>query len=67
MALSRYFTDEDLEAQLRLQFPYDEMWDVDFKTVFNHIIDTGTDLELRFRGRLFRIDRVTGSVSEVKT
>ena len=66
MALSDYFTDEDLESQLRSQFDYDEMWDVDFKTIFNHIQDIGSVLELRFRGKVFHIDKVTASVTEVK-
>ena len=63
--LSPYFTDEDLEHQLRLQFDYDEMFDMDFKTVFNQVEDVGDSLELRLRNRLFSIDKITGVVEEI--
>ena len=64
--ISRYFTDEDLEQSLRMHFPYEQMWDVDFKTVFSHIKDTGKYFTLRFRGKVFSIDKVTGSVVKVE-
>ena len=64
--ISIYFTDEELESQLRMQFPYDEMYDMDFKTIFSHIEDVGDYLKLRLRGRVFNIDKITGVVSEVK-
>ena len=64
--ISEYFTDEDLEQQLRLQFDYDEMWSMDFRSVFNQITDTGDVLQLKLRNRTFNIDKVTGGVSEVK-
>ena len=63
---SPYFTDEDLEQSLRLMFEYDEMWDMDFRTVFNQITDEGDYFQLRLRGRVFRIDKITGGVSEVE-
>ena len=31
MVVSEYFSDDDLESQLRLHFDYEEMWDIDFK------------------------------------
>ncbi|WP_407415824.1 hypothetical protein [Methanobrevibacter sp.] len=65
MALSEWVTDDDICAQLRLQFDYDEMWDMDFKTVFSHVIDRGEDLYLELRGRKFSIDKITGAVTEV--
>ena len=64
--ISEYFTDEDLEQSLRLQFEYDEMWTMDFRSVFNQITDEGDYLQLKLRGRIFRIDKITGGVSEVK-
>lgn len=64
-SISEYFTDEDLEQQLRLQFDYDDMWDIDFKTVFTQIEDIGDVFQLRLRNRLFNIDKITGTVSEV--
>lgn len=63
--ISDYFTDEDLEQNLRTMFEYDEMFDMDFRTVFNQIEDTGEDYSLKLRGRTFKIDKITGSVEEV--
>ena len=65
--ISDYFTDEDLEQQLRLQFDDDNMWDMDFQTVFNQIEDIGDCLQLKLRGRVFNIDKITAGVTEVKT
>ena len=62
--VSEYFTDEDLEQQLRLQFNEEEMWDMDFKTVFSQIEDTGEFLQLRLRNKVFLIDKITGVVEE---
>ena len=66
MAIGDYFTDDELETQLRLQFDEEEQWDVDFKTVFNQIEDRGDDLYLEFRSRKFSIDKITGVVSEIE-
>ena len=63
--VSEYFTDEDLEQSLRLQFEYEEMFDRDFKTVFNQITEGDENyLQLKLRGRTFLIDRITGGVVE---
>ena len=64
--VSDYFTDEDLESNLRLEFEYEEMFDMDFRTVFNQIEDMGEFLQLRLRGRVFQIDKITGGVNEVE-
>jgi len=64
--ISDYFTDEDLEQSLRLQFDAEEMWTMDFKTVFSQIEDAGEVFQLRLRGRLFNIDKITGDAMEVK-
>lgn len=63
--ISDYFTDEDLEQGLRMEFDYEDMWDMDFKSVFSQIEDTGDCFRLKLKGRTFNIDYVTGSVSEV--
>ena len=63
--VSDYFTDEDLEQQLRLQFDESEMWDMDFRTVFSQITDIGDCFQLRLRGRVFNIDKITGGIVEV--
>ena len=65
--VSDYFSDEDLEQNLRAMFDYEAMFDMDFRTVFNQIEDTGEDYSLKLRGRSFRIDKVTGSVEEVES
>lgn len=65
MGIGDYFTDAELESQLRLQFDPEEQWDMDFRTVFNQIIDRGGDLYLRFRNREFSIDKITGAVTDI--
>ena len=65
--VSDYFTDEDLEQNLRTMFDYDEMFDIDFRTVFNQITEYDEDnFELKLRQRTFRIDKITGAISEVE-
>lgn len=64
--ISPYFSDENLCSQLRQQFDYDEMWDINFFTVFNQIIDRDTDFYLELRGKKFSIDKNTGVVKEVE-
>ena len=66
MALSEYFTDEDFISQLRLQFDYEEMWDIDFRTILNRVEDNGDKLYLEFRNRKFNIDKITGIITEVE-
>ncbi len=63
MAISEYFTDEDLCSQLRLQFDENQQYDMDFRTVFSHIVDRGGDLYLELRGKHFSIDKITGTVT----
>ncbi|MBQ3407984.1 MAG: hypothetical protein IJH12_02115 [Clostridia bacterium] len=67
MALSPYFTDEELISQIRLQFDYEDMWDIDFTTIFQTIEDIGDYFSLNFRNRCFRIDKITGIVIEVES
>ena len=63
--VSQNFSDEDLETQIRLQFPYSQMHDTNFKIFFNQITDEGEYFQLRLRGRVFRINKQTGEVREV--
>ena len=63
--VSPNFSDEDLETQIRLQFPYNQMHDTDFKIFFNQITDEGEYYQLKLRGRVFRIDKQFGEVTEV--
>ena len=63
--MSEFCTDEDIIDSLRLMFDYDEMHTVDWYTVLGQVEELDDDyLLLRFRGRVFKIDRLTGSVSE---
>jgi hypothetical protein len=64
--ISPYFTDEDLITQLNLQLPYEEQHTVDFTQLFHEIEDNGDTLQLRFRGTLYNIDKITGTVTEAK-
>lgn len=63
--ISEYFTDEDLESQLRMQFDEKEMWDIDFRVFFNQIEDIGDCFYLKLRGREFSIDKITGTVTDL--
>jgi len=64
--ISDYFTDEELETQIRQQFEPEEMWDIDFKTIFGQIEDNGGDyFELKLRNRTFHIDKITAAITEI--
>lgn len=65
MVVSEFFTDEDLESQLRLHFDNDSQWDIDFTAFFNQIVDRDVDFYLEIRGRKFSINKLTGCVTEV--
>ena len=65
MAISEYFTDEELISNLRLFFNESEMWDTDFRIWLNNIEDLESCFYLKLRGREFVIDKITGSVEEL--
>lgn len=65
MALTNTFSDEELISQLRMQFEREEMFDLDWKTIFNQIVERKNDYYLRFRRRELSIDKITGAVTEV--
>ena len=65
MAISPYFTDDDLISQLRVQFDVDEMYDFDFKQILGQVEERDNDYFLRFRGKQFSIDKITGGVTEL--
>lgn len=64
--ISDYFTDEDLVTQLTLQFDEEEMHTFNFKRIFHEIEDIGDCFQLRIRKRIFNIDKISGTVTEVK-
>lgn len=61
-----YFTVQELEQVLRTFFPYDEMFTIDFRPFISQMVDYGDFFRLEMRGRRFNVDKVTGSVTEVK-
>lgn len=65
MAVSEFFTDEDLCTQIRLQFDEDGQWDTDLRLFLNNVIDRGGDYYLEFRNRRFSIDKITGAVTDL--
>ena len=66
--ISEFFSDEELISQLRMFFNEDEQEHMDFKALLGQIteIDTNT-LELKVKGRIFRIDKIFCDVEEVET
>ena len=62
--ISPYFDDELVESQLMDFFSLDEMYTINFKLFFNTIIDVDEYLEMNIRGRIFYIDKETGTVTE---
>lgn len=60
-----YFTVQELEQVLRTFFPYDEMFTIDFRPFISQMEDYSDYYRLEMRGRVFRVDKVTGSVVEV--
>ena len=65
MSVSDYFTDEELESQLRLQYDDEEQWTIDYRLFFNQIEDTGDSLYLKINDREFSIDKITGEVTDL--
>lgn len=65
MSVSDYFTDEELESQLRLQYDDTEQWTIDYRLFFNQIEDTGDSLYLKINDREFSIDKITGEVTDL--
>lgn len=65
MSVSDYFTDEELEAQLRLQYDDTEQWTIDYRLFFNQIEDNGDSLYLKINDREFEIDKITGEVTDL--
>jgi hypothetical protein len=63
--VSDYFTDEDLECELRTFFEEEEMWSIDFKALFKQIEDfNDIYLTLKIKNRIFYINKITCEVEE---
>ena len=65
-SISPYFSDEDVCTQLRMQYSSDEMWNIDFNVLLKQVVEKGEVFELKIKDRLFRIDKITGGVTEVE-
>ena len=61
-----FFTVGELVQQLRCFFSYDEMFTIDFRPFISQMEDYGDYYRLKMRGRVFRVDKVTGIITEVK-
>ena len=64
-SLSRYASDEEICSLLRTFFDFDVMWSVDFMSLLSGAVEFPGFFELCVLGRVFRVDKVTGSVVEV--
>ena len=64
MAVSEFYSDDELISQLRMFF--DE--DIDYKACLSQVteVDDST-FEVKVKGRVFRFDKVLCGVEEVKT
>lgn len=66
ITLSPYFTDNQVVNQLRSYFSLTEMWNIDFYNLLSQAEDKGSYYELKIKDKVFRIDKITGGVVEVK-
>lgn len=66
--ISEYFSDEELISQIKMFFSEEEQEHMDFKALLAQLKEIDTDtLELRIKGRIFRIDTTFCDVEEVET
>ena len=65
ISLSPYYPDSRVVNELRGFFSLGDMWKIDFYNLLSQAEDKGDYFELRIMGRLFRIDKITGGVTEV--
>ena len=68
MAINDNFTIDELCTQIRLCFPYEEMYDFNPKQFISQMEESedGTHYTLRLRGKKLIIDKKTGSVWEAE-
>ena len=66
ISLSPYYPDSSVVNSLRPFFSLSEMWNIDFHNLLSQAEDKGEYFELRIMNRLFRIDKITGGVTEVE-
>lgn len=67
MALSAFFSDDEVISQLSAFFSLDEMFKIDFKACLSQVEDYDENLfYLKINGRNFIIEKITGIVEEVE-
>ena len=63
--VSDYFEDEDLINNLRTFFELEEMWKINFYALLTDIAELNDIyLQLKYKGRVFYIHKLTGDVTE---
>ena len=63
--LTRYVPDAEICSQLRMFFPLDLQWTIDFANLLSQAVDRGEYYTLRIMEKKFKIHKITGSVTEV--
>lgn len=67
MALSDYFTDDELISQLKMYFELEEMWNIDFNSCLSQVSEYNEDyFFLNIKNKNFIIEKITGIVQEVE-
>ena len=67
MALSDYFTDDEVVSQLQMYFELEEMWNMDFNSCLSQVTDYDENyFFLKIKDKNFIIEKITGIVEEVE-
>ena len=64
--LTAYVPDKEIASQLRMFFPLDLQWTIDFENLLSQAVDRGEYFTLQIMEKKFKIHKITGSVSEVE-
>ena len=64
--LTPYVPDKEIASQLRMFFPLDLQWTIDFENLLSQAVDRGEYYTLQIMEKKFKIHKITGSVSEVE-
>ena len=67
MALSDYFTDDEVISQLKMYFELEEMWNIDFNSCLSQVSEYNEGyFFLNIKNKNFVIEKITGMVEEVE-
>ena len=64
--LTPYVPDDEICSQLRMFFPLEQQWTIDFANLLSQAVDRGEYYTLDIMKRKFKIHKITGSVTEVE-